>query len=295
MQFMTGPRIVAVVVAALLVPAAASAITVKRAQVRNGALEVRGREAAVGATITLDGVSTGAVASGSGSFKASAVVLPSDCIVTVGDGVATVDAVVKNCGQAGLQGPQGDPGNDGVDGANGTPGTDGVDGATGPAGHFTAYDADGVELGIVVSVRKYPGGSQDGPNQHILMLNNGGLASIKVPAARNAPTYPYNLVVTLAGTVYFADTDCAGQAMISMEDAGDESFLYGTLDQPYMPTVWLGGTQTYKSVLQTSGCVNSTNTNFYREVWEAEAVAPPAPPFPANGVAKRPIYLAPTP
>jgi hypothetical protein len=83
--------------------------------------------------------------------------------------------------------------------------------------------------------------------------------------------------------------------MISMENGGDENWLYGTFDQPYMPTVWLGGTQTRKSYLTTFGCVNSTNTNWYREVWEAEAVAPVAPPFPANGVAKRPIYFAPTP
>ncbi len=114
----TTMKLVALGLLACIVSATpASAITVKKAHINNGALEVRGKEAAPGATITLDGVSTGAVASGSGSFKASAVALPSDCIVTIADGVSTVDAVVKNCG---------------------------------PVGGFRLLDAGGSELGRVV-------------------------------------------------------------------------------------------------------------------------------------------------
>ncbi len=136
------------VVALLVFAAPASAITVKKAQIKNGALEVRGKEAAPGATITLDGVSTGAIASGSGAYKASAVVLPSDCIVTIGDGVSTVDALVKSCGPVGPQGPQGIQGEPGVDGAPGGP--EGPEGPAGPAGPTVKlFDGFGNEVGIL--------------------------------------------------------------------------------------------------------------------------------------------------
>jgi hypothetical protein len=270
-----------------------SAITVKKAQVKNGALEVRGKEGAPGATITLDGISTGAVASGSGSFKASAVVLPDDCIVTVGDGVATVDAVVKNCGPVGAQGPQGEQGPEGPQGDAGVDGLDGADGG------FRILDGDGVEVGIVMD-HEHDGYSR---SVYTVMLSNGLLTHLDVRSERNTPSTPQHADVgpiSSGERAYFATNDCTGPAFVEMLNGTDENWLFGTLTQPYIATTFAGGQRNYLSYLignsSNPGCVTFNGSARY-EVWEAvpaPAITPPLPLVGARGI-KRPLILVPTP
>jgi hypothetical protein len=108
-------RFVRLVLAIVLLTAAsrASALTVSTAKIANGAVHVKGSSAAPLAVITWQGAPV-AVASKGGSFHFDTSVLPQDCVGTVGDGAATVPAVVQYCGPEGPPGPPGAPGSAGA-------------------------------------------------------------------------------------------------------------------------------------------------------------------------------------
>jgi hypothetical protein len=200
--------IVALALAIALVPAISSAITVKKAQIKNGALEVRGKEATPGATITLDGVSSSAVASGSGSYKASAVVLPSDCIVTVGDGVATVDAVVKN------RGPQGEP------------------------SAFNLLDANDNLIGAVVGVGNAQSG--DAVAYEVDIESVGKLLTILVQPLEDGPVSGLADADLKGKAVWYSGAACSGQAYINLSQSDENHVqnLAGT-DRFFVPAAFV--------------------------------------------------------
>ena len=111
----------------------AFALTVSTAKIANGSVEVKGSKAAPLAAITWEGAPV-AIASKSGSFRFETTVLPPDCVGTVGDGEATVRAVLQFCGPPGAAGPPGPPGEAGPPGEVGAPGEVGPPGQTGPPG-----------------------------------------------------------------------------------------------------------------------------------------------------------------
>jgi hypothetical protein len=102
----------------------ASALTVSSAKVTNGSIHIKGTNAAPLATITWQDAPV-AVATKGGSFHFDTTVLPADCVGAVGDGAATVPAVVEFCGPVGPQGPPGPPGETGPPGAPGGAGPPG--------------------------------------------------------------------------------------------------------------------------------------------------------------------------
>ncbi len=139
------------VLGSLLFADQSDALTINDARIRNGALEVRGRDAVPNAIILLDGAPGDRLATEQGSFRTSAVVLPDDCIVTVSDGVDQTDAVVRGCGPVGPQGtlgpqgPQGPQGAQGPEGPIGPEGPQGSAGATGPQGPTGEQGPAGVQ------------------------------------------------------------------------------------------------------------------------------------------------------
>lgn len=86
----------------LLAPHAA-ALEVTRAQISNGMIEIRGREAEPGAVIFWEEEAVTQANKG-GKFDFSTLLLPSDCVADLSDGVEMIDVIIANCG------PQGEPG-----------------------------------------------------------------------------------------------------------------------------------------------------------------------------------------
>lgn len=106
----------------------ARALLATSAQIKNAAIEVRGKEAAPLATLTWEGQTVGQ-ADAKGKFKFLTTIRPEDCVGAVSDGVQTVSAVIKLCG-----GPPGPAGAPGPVGPPGPAGPQGLAGARGPAG-----------------------------------------------------------------------------------------------------------------------------------------------------------------
>jgi hypothetical protein len=98
--------VVAVAVGSFAAASPTLALTVTRAKVAKGAVQVRGKDAAPDATITWDGEIVGQ-ANSRGRFSFETTTLPQDCVGEVGDGTATVDAVVQLCGPLGSSGADG--------------------------------------------------------------------------------------------------------------------------------------------------------------------------------------------
>jgi hypothetical protein len=98
----------------------------------NGSVHVKGKDAAPLAVITWQDASV-TVASKSGSFHFETAILPTDCVGTVSDGVASVPAVLQFCGPQGAEGPPGPPGATGPPGESGAPGSAGPPGPGAPA------------------------------------------------------------------------------------------------------------------------------------------------------------------
>jgi hypothetical protein len=117
-------------------PGAAHALTIAGAKINKGAVQVKGAKAAPFAVITWEGQNVGQ-ASKSGAFRFTTSILPSDCVGEVGDGVATVGAVIKSCGPAGPPGAS-------------TPG-------------LVVKDANGVLIGPLVSDSAVALAGPDGP------------------------------------------------------------------------------------------------------------------------------------
>ena len=67
------------------------------AQIKNAAIEVKGKEAAPLSTLTWEGQAVGQ-ADAKGKFKFLTTIRPDDCVGAVSDGVQTVSAVIKLCG-----------------------------------------------------------------------------------------------------------------------------------------------------------------------------------------------------
>jgi hypothetical protein len=105
-------------------------ITLSEVTIESGRLHISGRTSAPRETITVDGQFTVA-SDGDREFRFSLVYLPPTCVVRLGIGSATDQAIVANCG---LQGAQGPVGPQGPAGATGPQGPAGLVGAVGPAG-----------------------------------------------------------------------------------------------------------------------------------------------------------------
>jgi hypothetical protein len=90
---------------ALTVSAApADALTVTRASVARGAVQVTGRNAAPKAVITWEGQEV-VHATANGAFRFSTPILPPDCTGELSDGIAALTVVVQGCGPQGVPGP----------------------------------------------------------------------------------------------------------------------------------------------------------------------------------------------
>lgn len=74
----------------------AEAIKIGKAEIKQGAVQVEGEQAAKSATITWEGVAV-ATSNRGGKFTFSTTNLPSDCVGTLSDGVSTIDVVIKDC------------------------------------------------------------------------------------------------------------------------------------------------------------------------------------------------------
>jgi hypothetical protein len=116
----------------LTIASPASALTVSTAKIANGSVHVKGSNAAPLAVITWQDAPV-TVASKSGSFHFETAILPADCVGTVGDGAASVPAVLQFCGPQGAEGPPGPPGATGPPGESGAPGSAGPPGPGAPA------------------------------------------------------------------------------------------------------------------------------------------------------------------
>ena len=98
MRFPHGATVLCIVFGALMLimHLPAYALIVTSAQVKNGAVEVRGKEAESGAPITWEGQPV-TQAGANGRFKFATIALPLDCVGEVSDGTDTISAVVKFC------------------------------------------------------------------------------------------------------------------------------------------------------------------------------------------------------
>lgn len=74
----------------------AAAIKIKKAEIKKGAVEVKGDNAAEEASITWEGVGV-ATSDKKGKFEFSTANLPQDCVGELSDGVNTIDVVVMGC------------------------------------------------------------------------------------------------------------------------------------------------------------------------------------------------------
>ena len=116
----------------------ARALRATSAQIKNAAIEIKGKEATPLATLTWEGQAVGQ-ADAKGKFKFLTTIRPDDCVGAVSDGVETVSAVIKLCG--GPAGPAGPPG------AAGPQGPAGARGPAGPAGWERSCPPDAVRSG----------------------------------------------------------------------------------------------------------------------------------------------------
>ena len=159
-------RLVAIVLGWLvlsLAPASAGALTVTKAEISAGGVQISGRDAVPNAVITWEGENVTRANAG-GRFDFITTTLPASCVGHLGDGVGSLAVVVANCGPRGAtgpQGPKGDQGPPGVQGPAGSPGAQGPIGPTGPQGpqgpvgpsgpsHVVVVDAHGTQVGDVV-------------------------------------------------------------------------------------------------------------------------------------------------
>jgi len=136
------PPLIRIVVGVLALTTAtpAFALSVSTAKIANGSVHVKGSNALPQAVITWQDAPV-TVASKSGSFHFETTILPVDCVGTVGDGAATVSAVLQSCGPVGAQGPPGPAGEPGPPGPPGAPGAPGSAGPPGPgAPASTTFD-----------------------------------------------------------------------------------------------------------------------------------------------------------
>jgi hypothetical protein len=92
--------VVAVVIGSFAAVSPTLALTITRAKIAKGAVQVRGKDAVPDATITCDGQIVGQ-ANSRGRFSFETTTLPPDCVGEVSDGVETVEAVVQLCGPVG--------------------------------------------------------------------------------------------------------------------------------------------------------------------------------------------------
>jgi hypothetical protein len=116
--------------------------------IENGRLSIFGRTPAPRQAITVDG-QFAITSDGDREFRFSLLYLPPTCVVRLGLGAATDQAVVADCGPQGAQGPAGQQGSAGPAGpvgpagAPGAGGPIGLTGATGPIGPAGAVGAVG--------------------------------------------------------------------------------------------------------------------------------------------------------
>lgn len=78
-------------------PTVGHALEITRAEVKNGSVFVKGREALSEAPLTWEGAPVG-TAKANGRFDFETTTLPTDCVGAVSDGNETADAVIKFCG-----------------------------------------------------------------------------------------------------------------------------------------------------------------------------------------------------
>lgn len=107
-------RIATLAVATLTcgIGADALALTITRARIASGVVQVRGKQAAASAIIFWEGNPV-AQAGATGRFAFDSTNLPADCVGEVSDGVESVDAVIQSCGPMGPVGPMGLQGDQG--------------------------------------------------------------------------------------------------------------------------------------------------------------------------------------
>ena len=257
---MVNQTVVAAIAGLVLTATFADALTVNRADIKRGTLDIKGKDAIPGAIISVDGVGT-IPAEANGRFRIAVDTLPSDCVATVSDGVNTVDAVVRNCGPQGEPGPAGPPG---------------VPGA------LLVMDSAGTDLGVLAGKTRITSGTQ----YSIYLPATGGFVLLQQYFSPQLVSTGRGLTTAPQGTVSFANVDCLGEAFIDLTSSDAQTVLIVPYNAPSVaaPTrFYLVGAptaepQAIQSYLETTGECTTLGAPFDLQVaYEAIQIAAPFP------------------